>query len=699
MLLIQSGLLIRSGGARRLLLGLGGLLLTFLLALHAVAAEPRLAVVVGNDAYGAAPLVNAVNDARSITATLREVGFTVRHLENVTRADLASAVRAIEASLPRGGVGLFYYAGHAVQYQGVNYLLPVDFELVAAERLPDVAITVDEILAAMQAAGAGMSLIILDACRDNPFGEASGAYGPGLANMQRGSGESLIFFSAAEGAVALDGAGPNSPFTGALVSALERPGLDIYDISRQVRASVREATNGLQIPYVSGSIETHLVLRGEDTAETASAFAELGAEPGEISIASVHWHSIQRSADPGDYEEFISTYPDSPLAREAAVRREQLLARGAEETPSVRIAIDLPAIPGGLAEIVTECDIAAADPYDNAKVHAGIEALLVNTRLAIPVCARDVAADPANARLIYQLGRSLMIADRYEEARALFIQSAGLDYPAASTALGYLYRNGLGTERDYNAAFEQYRMAAIAGSTPARISLAVMFREGWGVGQSDEEAFQWMKLAAGQGSRDANDAIANMYRDGRGTEPLPNVAIEHYQRAAQLGSTNAMNNLGRVYRDGIGVEPDMDLALYWFHRAIAEGNAFAAEQLGRMHARGQGVPHDGERAMALLELAAERGNEWAYFHLAQAQEDGALGRPEPAQALHHFEIARLIGESIDNTASQRLAEQSRAAVDRLRARLGDAEARQALERAAQWFEANGTSRFVLAKRY
>ena len=685
----------RTSIADWLLWGLCSLLLLVLASQASSAAEGRAAVVVGNDTYLRAPLENAVNDARSITATLRELEFAVRHLENLTRADLATVVAAIESSVPQQGVGLFYYAGHAVQYQGVNYLLPVDFEVVPPERLGEVALTVDEVLAAMHGAGAGISLIVLDACRDNPFGEASGAYGPGLANMQRGINETLIFYSAAEGAVALDGEGPNSPFTGALVSALQRPDVDIYDISRHVRAAVREATGGRQIPFVSGSIERQLVLRAAGPLEPAPVLVENG----EISIASVHWRSIERSIDPGDFAEFIRAHPQSPLGREAALRREELLEQGVESTPPVRISIDLPAVRRGLAEVVTECDIVASDPSDEARVHAGIDPLLVNTRLAVPVCARDVAADPTNARLLYQLGRSLMLAERYEEARAVFAQAAEQNYVTAEFLLGYLYRNGLGVEQDYERAFAQFRKAAIAGSVAARISVGVMFREGWGVEQSDAEAFRWIELAAQQGSQDANDAIANMYRDGRGTEVQLNVAVEHYHRAAQLGSTNAMNNLGRVYRDGIGVEPDLEQALFWFHRAIAEGNPFAPEQLGRMYARAQGVPHDPGRARALLELAAERGNEWAYYHLAQAYDDGVLGERRAADAVYYFEVARLIGESVDNPASQRLAEQSAAAVERLRGAVGDAAAAQASARAAEWFAVNGTSRYVLAKGY
>ena len=181
-------------------------------------------------------------------------------IEDATLARLQTLTAELPSLVLPGDVALFYYAGHAVQYRGGNYLLPVDFAIERPEQLPAQSLALEQLLNAM--GQAGVSVVVLDACRDYPFGPLQEAFGDGLAGVAT-QGETLVAYATAAGETASDGAGPNSPYTGAFVAALEQPGRDLYDLFRTVRGKVREATAGRQIPWIAGSLETRLVLRPE----------------------------------------------------------------------------------------------------------------------------------------------------------------------------------------------------------------------------------------------------------------------------------------------------------------------------------------------------------------------------------------------------------------------------------------------------
>jgi uncharacterized protein len=293
----------------------------------ALAADSRVALIVGNAGYDFSPLANPINDARALAGSLRELGFEVTLLENAGLAEFQAALERMAQGFQQGGIGVFYYAGHAIQHQGINYLLPTDFILDQSNDLPAHSISIDTVLDALEKSGVGLKLLILDACRDYPFGDVNEAFGQGLASVAT-NGETLVAYATAAGQVALDGQGPNSPYTSALISALELPGHDIYDVFRTVRAKVREATDGRQLPWISGSIETRVVLR-EPEPEPPT--------PGEVTVAGVHWNTIKASVDPADFNQFLQLYPESDYSDNAMARVQLLSSRG-EESPGPILA-------------------------------------------------------------------------------------------------------------------------------------------------------------------------------------------------------------------------------------------------------------------------------------------------------------------------------------------------------------------------
>ena len=214
----------------------------------------RVALVIGNSTYKESPLANPSNDARAMATRLRELGFSVIEKQNATREDMATASREFGNRLKVGGVGLFYYAGHGVQLNGLNYLLPVDADIQDETELQTRGYDVSEILNKMDAAKNPLNIVILDACRNNPLPRTTRAVVRGLATMQQGTG-TIVAYATQPGATAADGpAGGNSLYTQQLLQALEQPGLKVEDVFKQVRGEVFRLSGGAQTPWENSSL-------------------------------------------------------------------------------------------------------------------------------------------------------------------------------------------------------------------------------------------------------------------------------------------------------------------------------------------------------------------------------------------------------------------------------------------------------------
>lgn len=226
-----------------------------LISTAAHAQEVRIALVIGNAAYAdITPLKNPVNDARLMRDTLKnELGFRVIYVENGDKAQMDKAIREFGARLATAGskgVALFYYAGHGVQSGGQNFLLPLKTQVVREADLRLNAIRAEDVLSYMESAQSAVKIVILDACRDNPFAvrfRISNA-SRGLADIALGNSEFTVAYAATAGNTAEDGAGANSPYAMALAKRLPTPDAEIFDILRMVRIDVSNATNGRQLP-------------------------------------------------------------------------------------------------------------------------------------------------------------------------------------------------------------------------------------------------------------------------------------------------------------------------------------------------------------------------------------------------------------------------------------------------------------------
>lgn len=216
--------------------------------------EQRVALVIGNAAYETMPLRNPVNDARSMSKVLRDLDFDVTEKENLDQKAMKKEIQTFGQKLQKGGVGLFYFAGHGMQVNGRNYLIPVGANIEHEKQVEYEAVDVGTVLAEMDYARNRLNIVILDACRDNPFARSFRSTVQGLASMNAPSG-TLIAYATAPGSVAVDGDGENGVYTGELIKAMQTPGLKIEDVFKQVRSAVRELTEGKQTPWESSSLE------------------------------------------------------------------------------------------------------------------------------------------------------------------------------------------------------------------------------------------------------------------------------------------------------------------------------------------------------------------------------------------------------------------------------------------------------------
>ena len=294
-------------------------------------AEKRVALVIGNGAYQNAPkLGNPVNDGNTIAATLKDAGFdVVENRHDLSAADTRRALRDFADLAQNADIAVVYYAGHGIEVDGGNYLIPIDAKLERDTDVYDEALSLDRVLLAIEPAKK-LRLVILDACRDNPFAKsmkrtvATRAIGQGLAKVEPTSPNLLIAYSAKAGSTAADGDGQNSPFTTALSKHLTTPGLDVRRAFGYVRDDVLKTTSNRQEPFVYGS------LGGDDVALVPGPKVAALAPPANPRADMRHDYELAlQIGNKSALNAFLAQYPDGFYASLAKLQLEKLAA---EET-------------------------------------------------------------------------------------------------------------------------------------------------------------------------------------------------------------------------------------------------------------------------------------------------------------------------------------------------------------------------------
>lgn len=305
------------------------------------ATEKRVALVIGNDSYQEVPkLEKAANDARAIGLQLKKVGFEVMSYSNLSRREMNQAIGLFVDKVSGGGVGIFFYAGHGVQAGGSNFLLPVDIKVKNEQDLIDEAVDMQRVLERLSEAKAKLSLLVIDACRDNPFKKAYGrsiGASRGLAIPQAPSG-TLVVYSAGIGQQALDKLSdgdnnPNGLFTREFLPLIATPGLRLDEAVRKLRSTVIAKAKGVgheQNPAIYDQTDGDFYfINGPVTiniqAQPAIA-APAAAAPSRGAVELEFWSSIKASTDKADFEEYLRQYPQGSFAAIARNRVKALAA-------------------------------------------------------------------------------------------------------------------------------------------------------------------------------------------------------------------------------------------------------------------------------------------------------------------------------------------------------------------------------------
>ncbi len=509
-----------------------------------VLADGRVALVVGNSTYAhIGRLPNPDNDAWDMSAALRQLGFEVTTELDADRVELTEALRAFTRQSAGADVSLVFYAGHGIEMDGVNYLVPVDARL---ERDVDVrfeTVTVDDLL--VSTTGASLRLVILDACRNNPLARSMQrtaatrtVSGGSFADLNEDllGDETLVAYAAAAGTTAADGLGRNSPYTAALLSHLQTP-LEIGLLFRRVRAQVLAATNGAQRPHEYHSlVGEHYLTRTLATGASVTVSAPVPADPA--------------PADP--------PRPDPPEA----------------DITELHIAALRELAEAGDAEAQTELGERYEDGRDVVQDYAGAVSWFRR--------AADQGFAPGQAALGFMYARGRGARQDDSEAVRWFRRAAEQGNVRAQFNLGNMYRDGRGVAREYQAAVTWFRRAADQGNVGAQHNLGAMYRDGRGVPQDYGVAVTWIRRAAEQNGAYAQNSLGALYRDGRGVRQDHERAVAWFRRAAEQGNAAGQASLGWMYENGRGVQRDRVEAVRWYRRAADQGDSWAQEQLDRL---------------------------------------------------------------------------------------------------------------------
>lgn len=384
---------------RTLLLASSLLAFTQFMAPTEAAAEARLALVIGQSAYRTVPeLPNAANDAKGMTELLGHAGFTVTCASNLAQNDMRQAISDFAGKVSASGadtVALVFYAGHGLQIDGENYLVPVDLDPKREADIPLQGVRLNDLLNTLGALPTKARIFMLDACRNNPFPALSGAgHGLAIVDTKAGAPGSFISYSTSPGAEAEDGNGADSPYTTAALTVARQPDLPIEEVFKRIRVAVAQSTDGRQIPWESSSLTTDFKFFGQSSGSTPAVpgAGAMGLASGTRSVAD--WRKDLQGKDAKAayelvitddtveaYQAYIELYAQAsftPRLRTVLERRRQMLAWERATAINTRASFE-----------------AYLNNWDNSDLAATARRLLLrvqNRNYAVPVAA---AATPA----------------------------------------------------------------------------------------------------------------------------------------------------------------------------------------------------------------------------------------------------------------------------------------------------------------
>lgn len=526
-------------------------------------AQPRLALVIGNQDYRHVErLHNAVADARAVAAQLRERGFLVFEGYDLDRSGMNRLFNRFEAATAEGTIAIFYYAGHGVQVGGSNILVPVDLRLEGERDLLDDGVVLAHLMDRMAAVNgngrrtSGLNLLIVDACRDNPFRMSGRTVGVSRGLVASGSSGVMVLYAAGSNQRALDRLGdadadPNGVFTRVLLREMKVPGLTVRELVSRVRTQVAAAAASIgqdQVPAIyDEAVGDFTFTPAQPPSAASSALAGTPPslpQPAMADREALFWQSILANPSRADYEAYLRAYPNgvfAPIARNRlASATPPLLERHPPEQEAADARDQRTALRRGLRELGYYTGRVSSEPIDEEtrgatrrfQAHSGE--------------AQTGLLAPKQQEFLERAGRRLAaLVDRPDRSPA--------GTPAATVR---------GAHARYGRAW--------AADNPAR-----------GIRVPAEAAY-WYALAARDGEARAYTQLGLLLARGQGVEADVEAAAMAWQAAAARGEAVAAFNLGALYDRGLGVPVDAAAARLWYQIASGLGNNEAAKALRRL---------------------------------------------------------------------------------------------------------------------
>jgi TPR repeat protein len=650
-------------------------------------AAKRVALLIGNQDYrSTTALKNPANDVELMRATLVAAGFDdVQVALDLDLVAMRKTLRNFEDKAEGSEVAVLYYSGHGMEMNGQNYLIPVDAVLGSDKDVEDEALPLDRAERSLSGA-TKLKLVILDACRNNPFVDTmtrsvgARAIQKGLAKVEPEGADMLVAYASRAGTVALDGSGKNSPFAEALSKYLTQPGVDVRIALGQVRDEVVQVTQRRQEPFVYGSLggaqiflsikELNVTINNDNKSEdkkddvapngvSAAAadwnnikdladkelleafIAKHGADPvykmlaekklkllaeaeqkADVGADQIAWEALKGSTDAAALKRFLERYPDSRYRKEA----EQAVAALAPATNMTSSALkDSPAS--------RDCYLFAGEPQ-SLQGFAGVALPKIDAKRALTACAQAVNENPTDGMLVNLLGRSHEADRNYTEARRNYEKASQLGDLYATTNLGWLSVYGLDGPADVDKGRQLFEKAAIAGNHYGQASLAFLYRDGYGgVRQDNAEAIKWYQKAADQGNAMALGNLGWFYREGVGVTRDYQKSVEYYRKGADAGDLGSISAMGYAAQNGLGLPQSYEEARKWYEKGANAGDAYSMASLGFLYDAGAGVKQDYVEARYWYEKAANAGSAYAMGNLSRLYDQGLGTAVDPQEAV------------------------------------------------------------------
>lgn len=594
--------------------------------------EKRIALVMGNSNYDHFEyLKNAQADASDVGEMLKTLGFDVLEIYESDFSGMKTALNNFSAKSKNYDVALFYYAGHGVQDNKENFLLPVERELQFPDELKS-CLNCNDVMTHMNSP---TKLMFIDACRAQKKWSRSTS-DEGLAYMEGPVG-SVIMFSTQIGTEAKDGVDNafHSPFAQSILKNIALPDISFNDALDGVVRDTYSLTKGEQYPWKSGTLLRPFSFNTPLKSATVKATTtQEQTGKNELQLAKEYY-------DKKDYAKAITIFRKlADMGNSVAQDYIGWMYQhgyGVEKNFTEAVKWYRLGAEQGLADAQYDLGDMYYNGYGVEKNYA--EALKWYKKSA----DQGYRSAENSMGLMYLYGHG--VPENDGEALKWFKKSAEQGYPTAEYNVGCMYESGYGVEKDYTEALKWFRKSADNGYASAQNKLGDFYYSGSGVEQSYSEAAEWYRKSAEKGNSEAQKNLGYMYQKGLGVEEIPSEAVKWYRKSAEQDNATAQNNLGYMYKNGLGVEKNYAESIKWYKKSAGHDNAVAQNNLGYMYQNGLGVEEDYAEAVKWYKKSAEHAYASAQNNLGYMYQKGLGVEKNYAEAVRLYELSAKQGNS------------------------------------------------------